>query len=76
MSDIETCKNCKFAEQFKKWLYCHRYPPILCSEDGVIFICVNDDDWCGEFKVKESPFPISDQSVELPPYAPKTRDTF
>ena len=65
-SDVATCKNCKFVEQLDNYSWCHRNPPTITSDhDG--FPRVDDEDWCGEFKIKETLFPISDQSVVLPP---------
>ena len=66
-SDVETCKNCKFAEHDEDGAWCRRYPPVITSDFDVMFPRVEDEEWCGEFKIKESVFPISDQSVTLPP---------
>ena len=54
----ETCINCKYNEKDTddREGFCHRYPPNyrIDDEQGTVFIftVIDDDDWCGEWKLK------------------------
>lgn len=64
------CKDCEFykADGSTDWSHatgsCHRHPPVFCVEPGaaltVVWPPVHEDDWCGEFRLREveAPAPL------------------
>jgi hypothetical protein len=60
MPEIQRCEFCKYVKGFGDVLTCRRYPPTNQSSwdhyQGlvVVWIRVNANDWCGEYKESEN----------------------
>jgi hypothetical protein len=53
------CENCVFWEAITGGYriyegYCHRYPPKICLNGGIVWPKLPDVEWCGEFQKKDN----------------------
>jgi len=71
---VKQCQNCKFFERRKDLNeslgFCHRYPPNVLEEFALDeepaagqFPLMIDDDWCGEWKLKEPEIPAIEKET-------------